>query len=165
MEKMNNKTILIIGLGLIVYSLYNSYTNNTNIIPGIPVVVVPNMPFVPELTKNIYYDEYDKCKDLASKYNKKLVLVFGADWCPYCRVLKKDIDSITGFKKYIVCFIDTDKNKELVQKYRIKGLPTSVIIDHQETELARKTGYKQADYNQWLDNSLMEEFTSWIDAQ
>ena len=160
MEKINNKILLIIGLGLIVFSLYNHYTNNASVIPGVPVVVVP---FLPDLTKNIYYDEYDKCKSLSAQYNKKLILVFGADWCPYCRILKKDIDKITGFKKYIVCFIDSDKNKELVQKYRIKGLPTSVIVDSKETELSRKTGYKQADYNQWLDNSLMEEFTSWID--
>lgn len=158
MQKINNKVLVIIGLALIAYSLYNNYVNNANIIPSVPVIVVP------DLTKNIYYDEYDKCKDLSKKYNKRLVLVFGADWCPYCRILKKDIDNITEFKKYIVCFIDTDKNKELVQKYRIKGLPTSVIVDHKETELARKTGYKQADYNQWLANSLMEEFTSWIDA-
>ena len=150
-------------MSLIVFSMYNNYFNST-IIPNAPITI-PSVPFLPELTNNIYYDEYEKCKSLSAQYNKKLVLVFGADWCPYCRILKKDIDKITGFKKHIVCFIDSDKNKELVQKYRIKGLPTSVIVDSKETELSRKTGYKQADYNQWLDNSLMEEFTSWIDEQ
>lgn len=158
MQKIDNRVLVIIGLGLIVYSLYSHYTNNINIIPDAPVIIMP------DLIKNIYYDEYDKCKELSKKYNKKLVLVFGADWCPYCRVLKKDINNIS-FKKYIVCIIDTDKNKELVQKYRIKGLPTSIIIDHKETELARKTGYKQSDYNQWLDSNSKEDFASWIDTE
>lgn len=161
MQKISHQTLLIIGLVLIALGIYSS-KNDSNI-PNAPVVVVPDLPFMPDLDKNIYYDEFDKCKELASKYNRKLVLVFGADWCPYCRILKKDIDKIDNFKQYIVCFIDTDKNKELVEKYRIKGLPTSIIIDKQENELSRKTGYKQADYNTWLATSLEENSMSWID--
>lgn len=159
MKLTDNKTIIIIGLFLIVGSLYIKHKEAPEISdkPNIPPILLPDT-----ITKNIYYDEYNKCKDLASKYNKKLVLVFGADWCPYCRVLKKDINNITGFKKYIVCIIDTDKNKELVEKYKIKGLPTSVIIDSKENELARKTGYKLADYNEWLDGNLMEGYVSWM---
>lgn len=152
---MNNKILLIIGVGLVIFSINSKYIANKITIPNIPVVV-------PELTKNIYYDEYDKCKDLSVQYNKKLVLIFSADWCPYCRTLKKDIDNIILFKQYIVCFIDTDKNKNLVEKYAIKGLPTSVIIDSRENELSRKMGYKQIDYNKWLDSNLMKEFVSWI---
>jgi len=152
---MNNKILLIIGVGLVIFSINSKYIANKITIPNIPVVV-------PELTKNIYYDEYDKCKDLSVQYNKKLVLIFSADWCPYCRTLKKDIDNIVLFKQYIVCFIDTDKNKNLVEKYAIKGLPTSVIIDSRENELSRKMGYKQIDYNKWLDSNLMKEFVSWI---
>lgn len=152
---MNNKILLIIGIGLVIFSINSKYIANRITIPNIPIVA-------PELTKNIYYDEYDKCKDLSIQYNKKLVLIFSADWCPYCRILKKDIDNIILFKQYIVCFIDTDKNKNLVEKYEIKGLPTSVIIDSRENELSRKMGYKQIDYNKWLDSNLLKESVSWI---
>lgn len=152
---MNNKILLIIGVGLVIFSINSKYITNKITIPNIPVVM-------PELTKNIYYDEYDKCKDLSVQYSKKLVLIFSADWCPYCRTLKKDINNIVLFKQYIVCFIDTDKNKNLVEKYEIKGLPTSVIIDSRENELSRKMGYKQIDYNKWLDSNLLKESVSWI---
>lgn len=158
-QKMNIY-ILCIGLLLIVYSCYEKYVD-ISILPNIPVVVVPDVPL--PLDKNIYYDEYEKCKDLSKEYNKKLVLVFGADWCPYCRDLKKDVNSITEFSNYIVCFIDTDKNKTLVDQYRIKGLPTSIIITHKEEELDRKSGYKRSSYNEWLKNSKQDNLMSWID--
>jgi thioredoxin-related protein len=155
---MNKQIILLIGLSLLGYAIYSKHQNNVSV-PIVPVLA----PSKPTLKTNIYYDEYEKCMELSKDYNKKIVIVFGADWCPYCRTLKKDIDDIFQFSKYIVCFIDTDQNEALVKKYRIRGLPTSIIIDSKETELSRKTGYKKTDYNQWLANSLIEEYTSWIE--
>lgn len=155
---MNKKNILLlIGLCFIGYSIYSKYQYS----PFIPItpVLVPNKL---TLKTNIYYDEYEKCLELSKTYNKKLVMVFGADWCPYCKSLKKDINNITQFINYIVCFIDTDKNETLVKKYRIRGLPTSVIIDSKETELSRKTGYKNKDYDRWLENNLDEGSMSWM---
>lgn len=154
---MNTKTILLIGLILIGYSLYSKYQNDPYT-PTVPVII-PNNPV---LKTNIYYDEYEKCLGLAKTYSKKLVIVFGADWCPYCKMLKKDINNIIQFNKYIVCFINTDSNEVLVKKYRIRGLPTSIIIDFKETELSRKTGYKNKDYNEWLENNLDEDSMSWM---
>lgn len=159
MQKIDTKYLLVMGLCLIAYGIYSKYATSI-VIPSIPVVVVPS-PLEP--LKNIYYDEFDKCKELSAKHNKKLVIVFGADWCPYCRDLKKDIDNITEFSNYIVCFIDTDKNAKLVKDFRVKGLPTSVIVDPKGSELSRKTGYKNKEYQEWLRSNLMEEF-SWINS-
>lgn len=161
---MNNKTIVLLVLAGIFFYHFN--TKQENIIPNInpspPNVVVPTPAPLP-FNNEILYDKYDKAIELAEKYNRKIVLVFGADWCPYCRDIKKDTknNKISNFTKYIVCFIDTDINSSLTSKFRIKGLPTSIIIDKKENELSRKTGYKNQDYNQWLDSSL-EEYMSWM---
>lgn len=152
-------TLLIIALFLVGFSFYQKQSNN--IVPpdpNNPVVVVPNKP---SLKQNIFYDEYDKAKELSITYDRKLVLVFGADWCPYCKDLKRDVKEIQGFSKYIVCFIDTDKNKEMVQKNKIRSLPTSIVFDTKDNELGRKTGYKKQDYENWL-NSNFEEGFSWL---
>jgi hypothetical protein len=50
----------------------------------------------------------------------------------------------------------------LIDKYRIKGLPTSLILDKKNNELSRKTGYKIKEYNEWLENNSMEGCVSWI---
>lgn len=154
LQKIDNY-ILIIALFLVGFAVYQK--QGDSIIPSIPATIS-----LPDLTNNIIYDDYNKAKELAKSYNKKLVIVFGADWCPYCRDLKKDVKNISGFSNYIVCFIDTDKEKELVKNFRVRSLPTSVIIDTSEQELARKTGYKNKDYNEWLTTNLKESSVSWM---
>ena len=157
LQKINNKLLLIIAVFLIGFSIYQQQ-DNVIPIPSIPIIVPDKI----ELKTNIYYDEFDKCKSLAESYNRKLVIIFGADWCPYCKDLKKDTKDIKAFDSYIVCFINTDSNKTLVHQFRIKGLPTSIIIDNKENELSRKTGYKKKEYEEWLNSDLKEENFSWL---
>lgn len=167
---MSSKHILVIGFLLIGYYYLNSNSANP-ISPTIPVVVPvpsPSPPApvpVPELKEHIYYNEYTKCKELASLHNRNIVLIFGAEWCPYCKILKNDLNQLKELNKYIVCVLDTDaaSNSELVKKYRVTGLPTSIILDTKENELSRKSGYKKIEYINWLTSDLTEDYMSWID--
>lgn len=166
---MNNSRSIIaaVVVAVVLFNIFHKQNITPNINPGPnPSPVAPIVPKPTPLPYNneILYDEYDKAISLAKQHSRKIVLVFGADWCPYCRDIKKDAknNKIDNFKNYIVCFIDTDKNEKLTANYRIKGLPTSLIIDTKEQELARKTGYKNQDYNEWLRNSLQEGFVSWM---
>lgn len=159
MQKINTKVLLIVALFLVAFSIYQKQASINIPIPNNPIVV-PNKP---EIKTNIFYDEYDKARQIATEYDKKLLLIFGADWCPYCRDIKRDVKDIKGFQKYIVCFIDTDKNKDFVRIYKIKGLPTSLVLDEEDNEISRKTGYKNKDYENWLDSNFQEGF-SWLNT-
>ena len=140
-----DKLTIIFALCLIVFSLsYKKF--DVHVTPKINVILVPK----PVLKTNIFYNEYDKAKEIAATHAKKLVLIFGAVWCPYCKDLKKDIINIREFDNYIVCFIDIDDNKTITNKFQIKELPTSIIL-HNDTEEARKSGYKKTEYIKWLD--------------
>ena len=139
-----DKLIIVLALCLIVFSLsYKKF--DVHVAPKINVILVPK----PALTTNIFYNEYDKAKNTADTYAKKLVLIFGAVWCPYCKDLKKDISTIREFDDYIVCFIDIDNNKDITNKFQIKELPTSIIL-YKNNEEARKSGYKKTEYIKWL---------------
>lgn len=174
MNDSSKNIVLVLLIGCLIYHSYNK--NNIDIPNNKPNVVVPNIPDKPNkpvvpkpvvpYDNSILYDDYQKAISLSKQYDRKVLLVFGADWCPYCRDIKRDAKSnkIDSFKYYIVCFIDTDKNGKLASEFRIKGLPTSVIIDSSEKELARKSGYRNSDYNEWLKNSTQDGFMSWIDS-
>lgn len=149
--------LLFIALFLVGISFYQKQDDIIIPIPNNPIII-PNKP---DLKKNILFDEYENAKKISKEYNKKLVLIFGADWCPYCKDLKKDTDKIQEFKSYIVCFINTDTNKSLVQEYRVRSLPTSIVIFNDKEE-ARKSGYKYSDYCKWLENNNHGEKT-WSD--
>lgn len=74
----------------------------------------------------------------------KTLLVFGADWCKYCAEAKYDINNDSRvrevIKNYEVVFVDYDVDKDLVDGYNIKTLPTFVILDGTK-ESGRKVGY------------------------
>ena len=50
-----------------------------------PVVVV-----TPELESNFIYDDLEKSQALAKFHKRKVIIVFGAEWCPYCKKIKQD---------------------------------------------------------------------------
>jgi len=144
--------LILIGLISLIYYRNNEVTNNPAP-PEKPIVnpvVNPDPPETIILDTNIIYDDIEKAEALAKIHTRKLIIVFGADWCPYCVDLKKDAKTIKEFDKYIICFINTDKNKNLSRKFRVRNLPTSVVIDKSGKEQSRKTGYKNKDYVKWI---------------
>ena len=101
---------------------------------------------------------FEKAKQVAASRNIPILVDFsGSDWCSWCIKLEREVFSQSAFKEYakenIVLFVadfpskkklpvDEEKqNKELAQKYGIRGLPTVLLLDHNGKVLA-KTGYK-----------------------
>lgn len=157
---MSNRNILYVALIVLVLMIFRQQggcDDNPNVIPDpikpVPKVVVPKV-VVPKLETNLVYDDFNKAIALGKAHKRNIVIVFGAEWCPYCVVLKKDASKITQFDNYIVAFLDTDNkeaNQQAVNLYRPRSLPTSVIIDVNKKELSRKIGYRNKDYTKWLD--------------
>lgn len=142
--------ILIVLVGTIYYRTNDSEPKPTPVKPIVNPVVNPDPPENIILDTNIIYDDIEKAEALAKIHQRKLIIIFGADWCPYCVDLKKDAKTIKEFDDYIVCFINTDKNKNLSKQFRIRNLPTSVIINNKGKEQSRKIGYKNKDYAKWI---------------
>lgn len=157
---MSNRNILyvaLIVLMLMIFRQQGGCDDNSNVIPDpikpVPEVVIPKV-VVPKLETNFVYDDLDKAIALATVHNRNIVIVFGAEWCPYCVVLKKDASKISQFDNYIVAFLDTDNkeaNQQAVNLYRPRSLPTSVVVDVNKKEISRKIGYRNKDYIKWLD--------------
>lgn len=76
---------------------------------------------------------------LASKENKRILIVFGANWCYDCHVLdlafhRPDVESVLR-KSYVVVHVDVgegDKNQDLMEHYQVpmkKGIPAIAVLD------------------------------------
>jgi len=99
---------------------------------------------VPERT-NIYPANADAETDiataltLATKDNKRVLLVFGANWCYDCHVLDHALHDGEAGKivreKYLLVHVDIgegEKNPDLVKRYQIpldKGVPAVAVLD------------------------------------
>jgi hypothetical protein len=97
------------------------------------------------LSKNIYPAGVDAKAEIkealqrASKANKRVLLVFGANWCYDCHVLdlafqRADLAPVLA-ANYEVVHVDVgegDKNQDLMQLYRVpmaKGIPALAVLD------------------------------------
>jgi thioredoxin 1 len=102
------------------------------------------MPQPTQLNTNIYPDvdaraEIHDAVARASREHKRLILVFGANWCYDCHVLDYALHQ-PGVAKiadpnFIVIHVDTgegDKNMDLVAQYKVplnKGIPALAVLD------------------------------------
>lgn len=96
-----------------------------------------------------WYTNLDKAKEVATKENKKIVLVFqGSDWCAPCIKLDREIWSTSKFKElskdhFIMLQADfprkkrnklnkelQSQNNKLAEKYNTNGyFPYVVVLD------------------------------------
>ena len=96
----------------------------------------------------IFEDDYEKA---LSHGERNVLVIFGADWCKYCRVLKGDIPSM-NLKGYVVCIVDVTKNKAISNQNKVSSLPTSIVVNNRK-EVSRTVGYSAQKYGDWLDKN------------
>jgi thiol:disulfide interchange protein len=99
----------------------------------------------PSTDKNIYPDNVDAHKEIkeaeerAARDHKRVVLVFGANWCYDCHVLdlafhRPDFASTMAGYEVVHIDIGTDgkKNSDLATQFRVpldKGVPALAVIE------------------------------------
>ena len=82
------------------------------------------------------------------------VLKFSASWCNPCKNLQKSLQENEDVLKYKVEDIDIDESLEESQKYGIRSVPTIVLLDDDNKEVARSTDIKSANQlREWTDNN------------
>jgi thiol:disulfide interchange protein len=96
-------------------------------------------------------EDLAKALEQAKAENKPVLVEFtGSDWCPPCKMMRKEVFSKSEFvdaasKKFILVEIDlprgdqevAKKNQPLVEKYKIEGFPTVLLLDSSGKEFSR----------------------------
>jgi thioredoxin 1 len=63
---------------------------------------------------------------------EKTLLHFSADWCQPCKLMQPVIDDLLVEKdnmRYVYINVDADINKEIVDEFAVKSVPTLVSFD------------------------------------
>lgn len=100
-------------------------------------------------------DSLEDAMALSESTKMPALVIFGADWCGYCKTLKNHISSGDLNKQldnYIICYIDVEKNPELKREFSVKTLPDSrIFIENQEK--SQYKGYDKNKYKKWIENA------------
>ncbi len=73
----------------------------------------------------------------------KKVLKMSASWCMPCKVYSRTFNDVKNEEKYKdVVFeeIDVEENEELADKYNIRAVPTTVVLDENDNVLSAFNG-------------------------
>ena len=141
MKKENLLVIAIICIAVIGFAAYKNFNSNkqTDSIQGKGFVQTSD-------TSKIDWQTYAQGRELAKNQNKHIFLYFHADWCTYCRKLKKttfqDKTVLKYLKKnFISIKVDTDKNQEMATQWNVKGLPTLWFLKPDRSKISNIPGY------------------------
>ncbi len=75
--------------------------------------------------------ELNDAKDFESlvKMHRKCVIKFWADWCKYCHLLDKVIDSVASSNSDVMLLkVNVDAFRDIAKEYSVSTLPTMLFI-------------------------------------
>ena len=88
----------------------------------------------------------DNFKEMVLESSTPVLVDFFANWCGHCQKLLPLLDEVAAAMegKISVVKVNVDENRDLSQKYEIKGLPTMILFKD-GSELDRLIGFMPKD--------------------
>lgn len=96
-------------------------------------------------------DDFKKALNQAERENKLVLVQFSARWCPSCLRLEKEIFPRADFKALtkdlVKVKLDTDRFANIVvsEKFKVKGVPTLLVVNTKQQEVDRMVDYQSLD--------------------
>lgn len=90
----------------------------------------------------------------AEAEDKRVFVKFDAEWCTYCEHLDEEVlstargGSLTHDMIAVRYDFDEEANRQTVERYVVLGLPTSLVLTPDGTQVGRIQGYSDAD--EWV---------------
>ena len=155
--KNNILLIIILFLGIGLFGLYelktikktdnsNNFPNNPNNFPNIthppiqspppvqPPVQSPTQPNPAPVAPSVVPNSYQEALKIGEQTNKKIVLMFSADWCGWCKKFKSEVltnsDVKETLKNYVFFIVDADQNRTILSKFGVDRKSTRLNSSH-----------------------------------
>lgn len=98
----------------------------------------------------IQWLSYAEGRQRGEAENKKVFLVFNADWCRYCVKMEKETfqnPTVIAYvnRNFVPISVNSDKEQDIAEKYSVRGLPSTWFISENGERIGNRPGYIAAD--------------------
>jgi thioredoxin-related protein len=98
----------------------------------------------------IQWLSYAEGRQRGEAENKKVFLVFNADWCRYCLQMEKETfqnPTVIAYvnRNFVPISVDSDKEQKIAAKYNVRGLPSTWFISEDGNRIGNRPGYIASD--------------------
>ena len=125
-----------------------SLTVTILIVVGIVIVgILPSM--ASQAHDGIQWMSYEEGRQRGATENKKLFLVFNADWCRYCLKMEKETfqdPTVISYvnRNFIPISVNSDRQQKVAAQYGVRGLPSTWFISEKGERIGSQPGYIDA---------------------
>lgn len=100
--------------------------------------------------EGIQWFSYAEGRQRGMEENKKVFLVFNADWCRYCLQMEKETfrnPTVIAYvnRNFIPISVNSDREQDIAAKYSVRGLPSTWFISEKGDNIGNRPGYIAAD--------------------
>lgn len=98
----------------------------------------------------IQWMSYSEGRQLGEAQNKKIFLVFNADWCRYCLQMEKETfqnPTVIAYvnRNFVPISVNSDRQQNIAAKYNVRGLPSTWFLSEYGDRIGSRPGYISAD--------------------
>jgi thioredoxin-related protein len=98
----------------------------------------------------IQWLSYAEGRQRGEAENKKVFLVFNADWCRYCLQMEKETfkdPTVIAYvnRNFVPIIVNSDKEQKIAAKYNVRGLPSTWFISENGDRIGNRPGYIASD--------------------
>lgn len=91
---------------------------------------------------------------IAAAGDKPVMIDFWAEWCGPCKMIGPIIEEISEERSDVVVGkVDVDTNPELSFKYKVRSIPTVIVLKNGEVVEKKVGGTSKANYILMLDSA------------
>jgi thioredoxin 1 len=108
------------------------------------------------MSENISHITDDSFEDDVINAGSPVLVDFWAEWCGPCKMIAPVLEDLAGeySGKMKVCKIDVDQNKQMAEKYNVKGIPTLIIFNNGDAVGKKVGALSKAQLSAFIDSTI-----------